>query len=103
MGRRLYKFGHMMFGFAFLAGLLLWQGYRVFPQSFPNVAAGWAGCTPSSAWWRCCSAFFVWCGRCVKAAAAARRSVPRSAGACGTNCRSLLLFGIIYLVLAKPF
>ena len=24
MGRRLYKFGHMMFGFAFVLGLVLW-------------------------------------------------------------------------------
>ncbi|TAM26734.1 MAG: CopD family protein, partial [Rhodanobacter sp.] len=26
MGRRLYKFGHNMFGIAFLFGLTLWQG-----------------------------------------------------------------------------
>src|SRR5438045_1696413 len=40
MGRRLYKFGHMMFGFAFLAGLVLWLGYRVLPAHFPNVVGG---------------------------------------------------------------
>ncbi|MBW8822692.1 MAG: CopD family protein, partial [Xanthomonadales bacterium] len=27
MGRRLYKFGHNMFGMAFLFGLMLWQGW----------------------------------------------------------------------------
>src|SRR5690349_12502109 len=40
MGRRLYKFGHNMFGLAFLFGLVLWQGWRVFPSTLPNVAAG---------------------------------------------------------------
>ena len=40
MGRRLYKFGHNMFGIAFLFGLTLWQGWRVFPQSLPNVTSG---------------------------------------------------------------
>ena len=29
MGRRLYKFGHMMFGFAFLLGLVLWLYFHV--------------------------------------------------------------------------
>ena len=33
MGRRLYKFGHNMFGFAFVLGLVLWQGWRVLPGS----------------------------------------------------------------------
>src|SRR6187401_224521 len=62
MGRRLYKFGHMMFGFAFLAGLLLWQGYRVFPQSFPNVAAGMGWLHAKLGLVAVLLAFFVWCG-----------------------------------------
>jgi uncharacterized membrane protein len=40
MGRRLYKFGHTMFGIAFLFGLALWQGWRVFPAALPDVTAG---------------------------------------------------------------
>ena len=44
MGLRLYRFGHSMFGLAFLLGLVLWLGYKVIPD-FPTMvapgAAGW--------------------------------------------------------------
>ena len=43
MGRRLYRFGHMMFGLAVLLGLLLWLGWR-FIDGFPTMVApgtGW--------------------------------------------------------------
>ena len=29
MGRRLYRFGHMMFGFAFVLGLVLWLHFGI--------------------------------------------------------------------------
>src|SRR5690606_14909081 len=32
MGRRLYRFGHNMFGLAFVAGLVLWLGHRVIDE-----------------------------------------------------------------------
>ena len=38
MGRRLYRFGHVMFGLAVIAGLVLWFGYRFLP-SFPTMVA----------------------------------------------------------------
>ena len=43
MGRRLYRFGHVMFGLSFILGLALWLGYRVLPD-FPTMVAmgtGW--------------------------------------------------------------
>ena len=43
MGRRLYRFGHMMFGFAVAFGLLLWLGHFAF-HSLPAIvgtAGGW--------------------------------------------------------------
>ena len=43
MGRRLYRFGHNMFGLAFVAGLVLWLGHRVV-GGFPTMVgspAGW--------------------------------------------------------------
>ena len=40
MGRRLYKFGHNMFGMAVLFGALLWFGHKAWPQHFPDVVAG---------------------------------------------------------------
>ncbi|HET9047612.1 MAG TPA: CopD family protein [Chiayiivirga sp.] len=43
MGRRLYRFGHVMFGLSFVLGLVLWLGYRLLPD-FPTMVAmgsGW--------------------------------------------------------------
>jgi protoporphyrinogen IX oxidase len=40
MARRLYRFGHIMFGLALLFGLALWQGWRVWPAALPAVTAG---------------------------------------------------------------
>ena len=36
MGRRLYRFGHVMFGLAFILGLVLWLGYHVIAD-FPTM------------------------------------------------------------------
>src|SRR3546814_20623575 len=43
MGRRLDRFGHVMFGLATLLGLVLWLGYRVLAD-FPTMVGdgpGW--------------------------------------------------------------
>ena len=101
MGSRLYKFGHMMFGFAFLAGLLLWQGYRVFPTYFGQIGGGWLHAKLGLV--AVLLAFFVYCGRVVKAA---ERGAPIGSSKRWRLWNELpiaLLFGVIYLVLAKPF
>ena len=36
MGRKLYRFGHNMFGLAVILGLVLWLGYKVIP-GFPTM------------------------------------------------------------------
>jgi len=44
MGRRLYRFGHVMFGIMLVLGLLLWFGWRIDPGAWPRVVgpgAGW--------------------------------------------------------------
>ena len=104
MGRRLYRFGHVMFGLAFGFGLLLWLGYRVIPD-FPTMvasgAAGWlhAKLTLVIA----LLAYYIVTGRWVKAAAAGR-ALPSSKALRWFNELPLLLFiGVVYLVLAKPF
>lgn len=43
MGLRLYRFGHSMFGLAFVLGLVLWLGYKVIPDFPTMVASGGAG------------------------------------------------------------
>ncbi|HTH69538.1 MAG TPA: CopD family protein [Rhodanobacter sp.] len=103
MGRRLYKFGHNMFGIAFLFGLALWQGWRVFPQSLPNVTAGMHWIDAKLTLVAVLLVYFVWAGRMLK------RS---SKGVALPSARTLrwlnelpvlLLLGVVYLVIAKPF
>ena len=45
MGRRLYRFGHVMFGIAVVLGLTLWLGYK-FAPALPDLGRR-SGCTPS--------------------------------------------------------
>jgi putative membrane protein len=103
MGRRLYRFGHMMFGLAFLLGLLLWLGYRAFP-GFPTMVA------PGSGWLHAklgavvlMLAHFIVAGRWLKGAAAGR-ALPSSTTLRWFNeLPVVLLLAILWLVLAKPF
>jgi protoporphyrinogen IX oxidase len=101
MGRRLYKFGHMMFGFAFLAGLLMWQGFRVAPQHFGQIGGGWLHAKLGLV--AVLLAYFVWCGRHVKAIAAGAPAGTSKRWRLWNELPILLLFAIIFLVLAKPF
>lgn len=116
MGARLYRFGHIMFGLAFVFGLVLWLGYLVplhlneyFDQQvlpdFPTmVAAGAAGWLHAKlALVIALMVYYVVSGRWVKAAAAGR-ALPSSRALRWFNELPLLLFiAIVYLVLAKPF
>lgn len=103
MGGRLYRFGHVMFGLAFLLGLLLWLGYRAFP-GFPTMVA------PGSGWLHAklgavvlMLAHFIVAGRWLKGAAAGR-ALPSSTTLRWFNeLPVVLLLAIIWLVLAKPF
>lgn len=103
MGGRLYRFGHMMFGLAFLLGLLLWLGYRAFP-GFPTMVA------PGSGWLHAklgavvlMLAHFIIAGRWLKGVAAGR-ALPSSTTLRWFNeLPVVLLLAILWLVLAKPF
>jgi putative membrane protein len=103
MGRRLYKFGHNMFGIAFLFGLTLWQGWRVFPQTLPNVASGMHWIDAKLTLVVVLLVYFTWAGRVLK------RSEKGLALPSARTLRwlnelpVLLLLGVIWLVLAKPF
>jgi putative membrane protein len=103
MGARLYRYGHVMFGLAFLLGLLLWLGYRVFP-GFPTMVA------PGSGWLHAklgavvlMLAHFIVAGRWLKGVAAGR-ALPSSTTLRWFNeLPVVLLLAILWLVLAKPF
>lgn len=103
MGGRLYRFGHVMFGLAFLLGLLLWLGYRVLP-GFPTMVA------PGSGWLHAklgavvlMLAHFIVAGRWLKGVGKGR-ALPSAATLRWFNeLPVVLLLAIIWLVLAKPF
>lgn len=103
MGQRLYRFGHHMFGLAFLLGLVLWLGYKVFP-AFPTMVGAGAG------WLHAklglvvlLLVYFTFTGRWLKATLKGR-ALPSSRALRWFNELPLLLFvPVVWLVIAKPF
>ena len=93
MGRRLYRFGHVMFGLALVAGLTLWLHY--------GIAGGWLHAKLALV--ALLLAHFVIAGRWL-AANARGRALPSTRTLRIFN--ELPVFGlllVIWLVLAKPF
>jgi putative membrane protein len=93
MGRRLYRFGHVMMGLAIVFGLALWLHF--------GIAGGWLHA-------KLCAvlvilAFWILSGRWLKRAAAGG-ALPSSRTLRIVNeVPVLLLVAIVYLVLARPF
>ncbi|HET6432147.1 CopD family protein [Dyella sp.] len=103
MGRRLYKFGHNMFGIAFAFGLVLWQGWRVWPAALPNVTAGMHWIDAKLGLVAVLLAYFIACGRLLKGSEQGR-TLPSSRALRWLNeLPVLVLLAVIFLVLAKPF
>ncbi len=103
MGRRLYGFGHSMFGLAVALGLVLWLGARVVSH-FPTMVA------PGSGWLHAklalvalLLAHFIVAGRWLKGVAAGRALPSATALRWFNEVPVLLLVAIVFLVLAKPF
>ncbi len=103
MGRRLYKFGHNMFGIAFAFGLTLWQGWRVFPATLPNVTAGMHWIDAKLTLVAVLLAYFIGCGRLLKRKAAGGALPSSRALRWFNELPVLLLLAVIFLVIAKPF
>ncbi len=102
MGKRLYAFGHNMFGLAVAFGVLLWQGFRVWP-ALPNVVAGGHWIDAKLALVALLLAYFIACGRMLKRTAAGG-ALPSAKSLRWINeLPVLVLVAIVYLVLAKPF
>lgn len=103
MGRKLYRFGHVMFGIAFLCGLLMWQGYRVFGDALPQMFAvgGWLHVKLTLV--VVLLVYFIFTGRWLKGVDKGR-ALPSSRTLRLFNELPLLaLIAIVWLVLAKPF
>lgn len=93
MGRRLYRFGHMMFGLALLLGLALWLHF--------GIGGGWLHAKLLLI--VLMLAHYVVGGRWLSGVEAGR-SLPSSTALRWFNeVPVLLLIAIVYLVLAKPF
>ena len=93
MGRRLYRFGHVMFGFAVVFGLVLWFHF--------HIAGGWLHAKLALV--VLLLAHFTVAGRWLKGLAKGR-SLPSSRALRWFNeLPVLLLVGVVFLVLAKPF
>ncbi|AKS16841.1 CopD family protein [Xanthomonas campestris pv. campestris] len=101
MGRRLYKFGHSMLGLALLLGAVLWLGYRVIPDFPTMVAGGWLHAKLFAV--ALILAHYIVAGRWLKGVDQGR-ALPRGRALRLFNeVPVVLLVGVIWLVLAKPF
>ncbi|MDE2148302.1 MAG: CopD family protein [Gammaproteobacteria bacterium] len=93
MGRRLYRFGHTMFGLAFAFGLVLWLYF--------HIAGAWLHLKLVLV--AVLLAYYVSAGRMLKASARGR-VLPSGRWLRWFNeIPLLLLIAIVYLVIAKPF
>ncbi|WP_125076078.1 CopD family protein [Pseudoxanthomonas sp. SGT-18] len=103
MGRRLYRFGHNMFGLAFVAGLVLWLGHRVV-GGFPTMVGSPAGWLHAKlALVVLLVVYYVLTGRWLKNAAAGKPLASARALRVFNELPVLVLLAIVWLVLAKPF
>jgi putative membrane protein len=93
MGRRLYRFGHIMFGLSLIFGLILWLHF--------DIGAGWlhvklllvAGLF----------VYYIVCGRLLKGAANGRQLPSSKLLRIFNEIPVFALVAVVWLVLAKPF
>ncbi len=93
MGRRLYRFGHIMFGLAVALGLTLWLHF--------GMTGGWLHFKLLLV--ALMLAHFIVAGRWLKGAEAGRALPSAKALRWFNEAPVFLLVAIVYLVLAKPF
>ncbi len=93
MGRRLYRFGHVMFGIALLFGLALWLHF--------GIGGHWLHAKLLLV--LLMLAHFIVAGRWLKGVDTGRPLPSGKALRWFNELPVLLLFAVVYLVLAKPF
>jgi protoporphyrinogen IX oxidase len=93
MGRRLYRFGHTMFGIALVLGLVLWLHF--------GIVGGWLHA--KLAFVALLLAHFVVAGRWLKGLDKGRALPSATTLRWFNELPVVLLVVIVYLVLAKPF
>lgn len=93
MGRRLYRFGHVMFGLAVVAGLVLWLYF--------DISGGWLHVKLLLV--AVLLAVFIISGRWLKGVDRGRGLPSARTLRWFNEAPVLVLFAIVWLVLAKPF
>ncbi|MGH8025185.1 MAG: CopD family protein [Pseudoxanthomonas sp.] len=93
MGKKLYRFGHNMFGLALILGLVLWFYF--------HVSGGWLHAKLTLV--ALLLAHFIVAGRWLKGVEKGRALPSSKALRWFNELPVLLLVAIVYLVLAKPF
>jgi len=93
MGRRLYRFGHAMFGIALVFGGVLWLHF--------GIGGGWM--LAKLLLVAVLLAYFIVSGRWLKGVDAGRNLPSAKTLRWFNELPVLVLFAIVYLVLAKPF
>ena len=93
MGKRLYRFGHMMFGFAFVLGLVLWLHF--------HMAGGWLHAKLALV--VLMLVHYTVAGRWLKDVEKGKALPSPTALRWFNEVPVLLLVGIVFLVIAKPF
>ena len=93
MGRKLYRFGHNMFGIAMILGLVLWLYF--------GIAGGWLHAKLTLV--VLLLAHFIIAGRWLKGAEKGRVLPSSFKLRLFNEAPLLLLIGVVWLVLAKPF
>nr|WP_063571877.1 CopD family protein [Luteibacter rhizovicinus] len=93
MGRRLYKFGHSMFGVALVLGLILWFVF--------HISGGWLHAKLALV--AVMLAYFIWSGRALKRSMAGCSLPSSKALRIGHGLPVLVLLAIVSLVVATPF
>ena len=93
MGRRLYRFGHVMFAISVVLGMALWMHFR--------IGGGWLHVKLLLV--ALLLAHFIVAGRWLKGVAIGRALPSATALRWFNEVPVLLLVGVVYLVLAKPF
>jgi putative membrane protein len=93
MGRRLYKFGHNMFGMAAVFGLVLWLYF--------HVTGGWLHAKLALV--AVLLAYYIWSGRLLKRSMAGGTLPSTKTLRIFNELPVLVLLAIVFLVVAKPF
>lgn len=103
MGRRLYRFGHAMFGFAFVLGLLLWAGRLIDPALWPHTTAGQGWMHAKFLLVLGILGHFIVAGRMLTGIE--KGATPKSATWLRwfNEVPAVLLLGILVLVFIRPF